>query len=108
MLPLGVTPIPRNTLRRGHPAMLPSMGGGLAAVAAVIGAGPPAILGIRTTDGGSPWYVSTAFTPRRFDVADLRVLFGEWAESERASAARVEDAGLELSPIPIYEPPRPY
>ena len=47
------------------------------------------------TDGGSPWYVSTAFTPRRFDVADLRVLFGEWAESESASASRVEDAVME-------------
>ena len=47
------------------------------------------------TDGGSPWYVSTAFTPRRFDVADLHVLFGAWAESESASASRVEDAVLE-------------
>jgi hypothetical protein len=45
------------------------------------------------TDGGSPWYISTAFTPRRFDVADLRVLFDEWAESEGAS--RLEDVVLE-------------
>ncbi len=75
--------------------MLPGMGDGLGAFTAVIVAGPPSIFDIKTTDGGPPWYVSTAFTPRRFDVADLRVLFGEWAESESASASRVEDAVLE-------------
>ena len=75
-------PIALNTLLHGLRAMLRGQTGS-PAVAAIIVAGPPSILDIRTTEvgpgkcAGSPWNVTYASTPRRFDVADLRVLFDE-------------------------------
>jgi hypothetical protein len=91
-------PIALNTLLHGLRAMLRGHTSS-PAVAAIIVAGPPSILDIRTTvDGsgkraGSPWNVTYASTPRRFDVTDLRVLFDEWATGEGVSP--VDDAVLE-------------
>ena len=75
-------PVALNTLLHGLRAMLPGTGGGAPAVMAVIVAGPPAILDIWTTDGGGQWSVAAVVTPRRFVVADLRILFDEWSAGE--------------------------
>ncbi len=85
------SPAVLDTLLHGLRAMLPGLGGS-PAVTAIIVAGPPSILHMRTTSG-SDWHVLTTYTPRRFDVGDLRVLFDEWAAGE--GVPPVEDAVLE-------------
>lgn len=67
-------------LLRGLRAMLPSSDSS-AALAAVIVVGPPAILDVITT-GGTWNDLHVAFTPRRFNVPDLRVLLDEWTNDE--------------------------